>query len=453
MKPIDLAPDAKTKSWPLRALNLFAKAALPLVILAGAAFVFQDFRAAREDVPQRSARERVWTVETQTVAFDRFQPQLRLYGETQSGREVTLRALVSGEIVEIASNLRVGALVEAETPLVRIDPFDYESQLIEARANLLEAEARLREIEASTAAEEDALELARDQLDLAVRDLERAQELVASGNLSERSVDDRRLIVSQREQAVRQRVNNLAMQEARAEQQSAAIARFGRRIVDAERALENTTLRAPFSGYVSELNAQVGRMVGSNDIVVGLIDRGDVEVAFTLSDSQYGRIVKSGDALIGRPVSVNWYVGETPLTFDGHIARLAPQIAAASGGLRLIATLDADSRADLVRPGAFVEILVPDRAYDQVARIPETALYTGDQVFVVEEDRLQPRNIEIVGFDDTRILVRGDLKEGDTIITSRIAVAGAGLKVRDVNAPADRVRAPLARAPSATVSE
>lgn len=435
MKPIDLEVRTRTAPWPLRVLNVGAKIALPLIILAGALYGFQVLRDSRPDVPQRPARERVWTVETQTVSFSRHQPVMRLYGEIQSGRDVSLRALVSGEIVEIAPNLRIGALVEAGTALVRIDPFDYEGQLIEARANLLEAEARSREIEASSAAERDALANARDQLALAETDLERARELVGRGTISERTVDDRRLILSQREQGVQQRDNNIAMQQARGDQQIAAIARLERQVVEAERALQNTTLKAPFAGYISEVDADVGRMIGSNDTVVTLIDRSEIEVAVTLSDRQYGRVVEADRTLIDRPVTINWYVGETPLSYNGRIVRIAPQITAASGGVRVFAAVETPDDRDVIRPGAFVEVLVPDRAYDGVVELPETALYPGDQVFVVENERLMPRIVDVIGFAGASVLVRGDLADGETVITTKIATAGEGLKVRDINAP------------------
>ena len=418
MKPIDLATETRAAPWYVRGANLFAKAALPVIIVAGALYMYQQMVAARPEVPQRPARERVWSVETQKVSFDRVQPELRLYGETQSGREVALRALVSGEIIEVAPDLRVGAYVKKGEALVRIDPFNYEGQLVEARANLQEAEARLREIEASTVSERDALANAQDQYELGARDLERAKDLTAKGSLSQRTMDDRRLVVSQREQAVKQRENNLAMNEAKADQQRAAITRLERKVTDAERALENTTLKAPFSGYVTEVNAQVGRVVGTNDVAVGLIDGADVEVYFTLSDRQYGRIVEAGDDLVGRPITVNWYVGETPLTYTGHIARLAPQIAAATGGVRIIAVLDPKEDAALIRPGAFVEVMMPDRPYDGVVSLPETALYPDDEVFVVDgENRLEPRTVEVVGYDGDTILARGDLKPGDPVIT------------------------------------
>lgn len=433
MKPIDLAVETKTRPWPLRVLNLAAKIALPLVVLAGAYTIFQDFKAGRPEVPQRPARERVWTVETMPAEFRRIQPQLKLYGAIQAGRDIALRALVAGEIVEIAPDLRVGALVEAGTPLIRIDPFSYEGQVIEAQAERLEADARLREIEASIAADRDALANEDEQLTLASRDLERARDLVNRGSLSERSVDDRRLVVSQREQAVQQRRNSLAMNEARADQQRAAITRYGRRIEQAERDLNNTTLKAPFTGYVDAVSAQVGRVVNSNDVVVDLTDRSEIEVGFTLSDRQYGRIVAARGDVIGRPVTINWYVGDDPLTFSGRIARLAPEIAAASGGVKMIAVLDRTDRTDIVRPGAFVEVLVPDRAYDSVVQLPETALYPGDQVFVVKDQRLEPRQIDIVGFDGSDILVRGALEAGERIVTTRIAVAGQGLKVKDLS--------------------
>lgn len=437
MKPIDLSPDLKERPLALRIANAVVKTVLPVIILAAGVGIYMSFVNSRPEVPKRPAREEVWTVETVKAAFARHQPTIRLYGETQSGRDVALRTLVSGEIVEVAPDLKVGALVEAGTPLVRIDSFDYSGKLIEARANLAEAEARLREIEAGLVAERDALEGAREQLDIGVRDLERAEQLVQRRSLSERSVDDRRLVLSQREQAVQQRINNVAMQEARADQQRAAIERLQRQVVEAQRALKNTTLVAPFTGYVSELNAQVGRVVGSNDAVVTLIDRGEIEVAFTLSDRQFGRIVGAEGTIVGRPVTVNWWVGDDPVVFEGHVARLAPQIRAASGGVRVFATLDGDSHRDVIRPGAFVEVLVPDRVYDSVVNLPETAIYPDNTIFVIEEERMVPRVIEIVGFDGANVLVRGDVAEGDSILITKIAVAGEGVKVRDASEPAE----------------
>lgn len=411
------------------------KLALPLIVLGGSAFGFYTLWQSRPEPPERQSREKVWVVETAAAEFSSEQPTLRVYGQTESGREVALRALAQGEVVSVAPDLRVGALVDDGMPLVTIDSFDYEGRVIEARASLLEAEARLREIEAMVASERRALDLADEQRAFAARDLERADALRDRGTLSERALDDRRLLVSQRQQSVDQRKWNIEIQQAKADQQRASIDRFRRQLAEAERALENTVLTAPFSGYVAEVNAEVGRLMNASDVAVRLIDRQAVEVSFTLSDRQFGRIVEAEGDVIGRPIDVNWYLGDSPISFEGRIARLSPQISAVSGGVKIFATINPGETGNVLRPGAFVEVLVPDRTYDAVVTVPERSIYPGDTIFLVEDDRLTPREIEVVGFSETGILIRGDLEADDRILLTKITEAGEGLRVRDLSQP------------------
>ena len=82
-----------------------------------------------------------------------------------------------------------------------------------------------------------------------------------------------------------------------------------------------------------------------------------------------------------------------------------------------------------LRPGAFVEVLLPDRLHQQVVELPASALYRGDTVYAIAEGRLQPRAVELVADLGGRILVRGGLEAGEPIVTSRLAEIGPGLKV------------------------
>lgn len=83
-----------------------------------------------------------------------------------------------------------------------------------------------------------------------------------------------------------------------------------------------------------------------------------------------------------------------------------------------------------LRPGAFVEVQVEDRAYSNVVRLPQTSLYGGDTIYVISNGALESRTVELVGASGEDILVRGALKAGEDIMTSRLSHADAGLKVR-----------------------
>ncbi len=360
-----------------------------------------------------------------------YQPSLTLYGRAVSGRRVDLRALVSGEVLETGVNMREGGVVKQGAVLLRLDPFEYEGALEEAKAKLEEARAKVREIEAGIESERDALSHARTQLEISQRDLERAIPLERKGTVSKKAADDRRMVVSERKQGLEQRINNLEIQQAKAAQQRAVITQLEWKVRQAKRNLEDTVLEAPFDAYVTNVTAEKGRIVGANDQVATLIDANWVDVRFTLSDRQYGRIVSSEKTLINRPVEVLWHVGDEPIKYPARIERVGAEIAAEKGGVEIYARLENPNQPTPIRPGAFVEIRLPDRNYDKVTRLPPTALYGNDRVFVIEDGRLKARAVTLVGAAEDQILVRGEIGKGEKVITTRLSAAQNGLRVEE----------------------
>jgi RND family efflux transporter MFP subunit len=415
-----------------RGVRALLQILLPVALLAGAYAGYQYLLATQPTVAPSPPQEAVAPVRVVPVTYSSYQPQLTLYGETVAGREVQLRALVSGEVVETSPDLREGGEVSEGDVLLRIDPLDYEVALAETEAQIAETQARLQESEAQIRAQTAALERAREQLEIAQRDLERAEQLVERGALSQQVLDQRRLTVSQRQDAVEQSEISLTVQEARAAQQRAALERLRATRRTAERNLGDTSLTAPFDAYVSEPNAEVGKVLSTNDAVATLIDKSWIEVRVTLSDAQYGRLVRESGGVLGRPVEVRWYVGEEPFVYDAEIVRVGSQIASASGGVNVFARITDPLEPTPLRPGAFVETRVPDVQYEDVVRLPQTALYENNHVFVIRDDRLERRDVTQVGGADGFVLVRGDLQDGEQVAATRLARPGDGVKVRVV---------------------
>jgi len=419
----------------LRTMSNAMKVALPLLVLALGAVSYAGLKATRPDVPSRPAQEKVWPVLAAPVTFSDFKPEVRLYGETVAGRVVELRALVAGQVIETGPGLRSGGLVKKGDLLLRIDPFQYQGALVEAEAQLMEAKAELVEIEATLKSEQDALGHSKEQLEIAERDLARAEPLVQRGVVSKKVADDRRMIVSERNQAVKLRVNNLVVQGAKAEQQQAKIAQLDWKVRQAKRHLEETELKAPFDAYVKSVSAELGRLLGVNDAVATLLDRDWMDARFTLSDRQYGRIVTEGENVIGRPIEVLWRVGDRELAYQAVIERVAAEITSESGGVEVYARLTDPQKPIPIRAGAFVEVQVFDRAYSNVARLPETALYEGDRVYVIADGRLSERKVDLIGSAGDDVLVRGAIAEGDRVVTTKLTSAGEGLAVEEKTAP------------------
>lgn len=432
-----LPPDAATQHGAFWRVKIVLKALfqtlLALAIIVAAVMGLNRLVATKPDVPKRPVQEKSYAVETVTLALGDHAPAINVFGETAAGREVDLRALVGGEVMEIHPNLKAGGQVAQGDVLVAIDRFDYDGAVTEAQANLAEAKAALVESTGRVRLETANLVRAQEQLEFAERDLRRAEELLGKGAVTERTVDDRKLLVSQRQQALERTQNTLSLEEAKVVQQTATIERQEWRLQNAQRQLDNTILRAPFDAIVRSEAAELGRLVSVNDAIVSLYSSDEFEVRFTLSDNQYGRLLAESGTVVGRPVEVTWFLGNKPVTYPAVVSRIGADVASTRGGVDLIATIDSADATVSLRPGAFVEVSLSDQVYHDSFKVPETAYYGEGTVYVVKDGRLEQRAVTALAIDDGSILVTGNLNPGETLLTTRVPEAGTGLLVRDVN--------------------
>ncbi len=411
---------------------------LPIVVLITSFGAFFVLVSLREEVQTTPPTERVWQVNAQRVQLGDIQPMLNVFGEIVAGRRVDLRTFVGGEIIEASPNLRDGGIIEADDIILKIDPFAYENAVDETIARQTEARAKHEELIARRTQEENLLKRAQEQAVLRRRDLDRAIKLAKAGHISEKTLDDKRLAVSQQEQAVEMRKSSLAIQEARLEQQEGAVKRAEIAVALAERDLARTVLAAPFRGFLSNVTAAEGRQLNVNDRAATLTDADQLEVRFHLSDQQFGRIVTSAGSLSGQEINVLWKVGKKTLPFEGQIIRIGAEISQIAGGVSVFAEVRTPNRDSTLRPGAFVEVQLADRPYENVVRIPENAIYNGDIVYVIVDGRLQPRPVITVGTIGGDVIIQNGLKNGDLVMTTWFAEAGPGTRVQTPDAAASQ---------------
>jgi RND family efflux transporter MFP subunit len=375
---------------PFRALAA-KKGGLPLMILLAVIVIGFYLLSTRKVLVPIAPEERVWAVDAVSASYADVQPELTLYGQVISARSSELRGRVSGRIVEVAANFRDGGIVEKDELLLSIDRFDYETELAQQRSILKEAEIAMKKSR---------------------RKYARAAELHDEKNVSDEFLDDAEL--------------NLRQEEARVEQQGIAVLR-------AERDLQETAIVAPFSGVISEQSVELGQQVGSNDKLADLIDLSRLEVRFSLSNTQFGRLIGPEESLAGRAVKVIWEVGSEPLSFNGLISRAGAQISSSMGGVTVYATLDATDRFTRIRPGALVLVRVADRVYKSVIQAPDSVLYSDNTVYLIHDERLISEVVDVVGFSEGAVYFRpqadGAIINGDLIVTTQLREAGVGALV------------------------
>ncbi len=405
------------------------KILLPLIILLAGGAGFYLLVITKPVIEPEIVQERVWTVAAIPAKIEDQSLDLALFGSLVAARDVEMRSLVAGEVIEVGENFREGSIVEKGELLIGVDPFEFQARLDENKAQLLEAKSRLSELNATQKSEQAALSRDREVLEREVRNVARSESLSTRGNISEKALDDAKSTLSRQKQTVELREAQLDILNAKIGQQQAVIERLEVGIRRAERDLKNTRLLAPFKGYVAEVSAEFGKNIDARDKIARIIDASQLEARFLLSDSQYGRLVGDSAGIIGRPVTVKWQSGTTDLSFQGNVSRLSSEIDSNTGGVEVYAVLETNENINVLRPGAFVEVILSGNSYENVVKLPEYSVFDGEVVYVVREGRLQSRQVDVVAQNGSELFVRGDLNQDDMIVTTRFPEIGPNLKV------------------------
>lgn len=383
-----------------------SKLAMPILVLLAGVFVFSALVATEPKTKPAENRETVWSVAAQKVAYQSYQPRIAAFGELRARREVNLRALVSGEVVSTSAVFENGARVAKGDVLLEIDPFTYENQLADARAQLKGAKAVLKERNA-------AAKLARQEK-------ARADKLFKKGTVSKKTLDDK--------------TTDVTIKAARAEQQQSVVDRIQVQVKKAKRDLANTKVVAPFSGYLANINAREGRVLNPNDQVGMLLDSDNFDVVFNLSDAEYGRFLERNSEVVGRRVNVVWQIGGERIELSAEIERVGAQISQTTRGVDVFARITGKLPSNL-RGGAFVTVELLAQPVPDVMAIKKDALYGDNNLFIIENGRLVNRTVDDFIDDGAQILLRGGLKAGEMVLTTRFNEAAPGVAVKIVDAP------------------
>lgn len=403
------------------------KVAAPVAVLALGMLIFAGLRATRPQLAAKPVAERVWTVAVAEIELGALRPVMNFEGEVVAGREAELRPLVAGPIVELHPNFAAGGRLCKGDTVLRVDPFAYQAAVSERKAELAEARARVDELDSEIAAETKNLGRDRDQWALARQELERRTQLRSAGTVSDRSLEEARLVESERQQRVTAREQAIARNAAKLEQARAAVGRLEWALKRAERSLADTTLVAPFDGFLHDTDAAVGKQVAVSDRLGRLIEATTLEVRFHVPDHAYARLSRA--PLAEFPAEVHWRVGDSERVYPAVLDRVDSKIKSASGGVLIYARLTGLPAATDLRPGAFVTVAVTDRGYEAAARLPARALHDGDTVYVVSDGRLAARKVEMLAREGGDLIVRGDLAAGDRVVTTRFPEIAPGVRV------------------------
>ncbi len=286
---------------------------------------------------------------TVTVSSEAIRERIAASGTVQPTQTVNLSPKVAGILVELLVDQ--GDTVAAGQPIARMESEEVNAQLRQDRASLAEAEAQLRSIqlgsrreeiaraEAGVAANQAQIEDAQARLNLAEDRLSRNRDLQAQGAISLSDLNDSLNEVQVAEAALRQaqaRTEEARQQVAdlqnrpdrnSIDEAAARIERIRGQIQATESRLEDTLIRAPFAGVITQKFATEGAFVtptttastataATSTAIVALAD--GLEVLAEIPEADISRI-EPGMAV---EVRADAFLGET---FDGEVRLIAPE--------------------------------------------------------------------------------------------------------------------------------
>ncbi len=397
MKARQVAPTARGKA-------LWLMLCIAILVLGFGTFIL--LANLRPEPSQRMQPELIPAVRTQVLSYRNTPLQVSGDGNVSPLSEISVAAQVGGELVYVSEQLVSGGHFAAGELMLQIDPRDYETALAEAEADL--------------AASRSNLALINTQLERLER--LRAQSFAAQENLDE--------ALSRRDQTL------------------ATIARQEATISNRRLALERSSVRAPFDGFVLSRSIASGDIVSPGQQLARFYSSAEMEIRIALrsADAAFIPGLWSAGRSEPRPASVRVNHGGLQYQWPGYLHRVEADIDQHTRTVDVIVRVPAPSEAGTLLdgqspavipeappllPGMYATVSIEGIELPEHFTVPVSALRNNDTIWVATpENRLRIEAVTVIREEgDLAVLLAPQLRPGAAIIISDIALVSDGMRI------------------------
>ena len=327
-------------------MKIILKVILPILLIAISFIGSKALITAREPLQSKQVPSVVPKVSTITVNIETHSPPIHTYGTVKSFFETQLTPQVSGEIISISKDFRVGKSVTKGTFLAQIDTTDYQAILSKEAALLSNYERTLEE------------EIIRAE--------QANQDWLASG----RKLDSASSFVLRKPQLSAAKAN---------------IASSKASIKKAQADIDRCTIKAPFDAVVSQRSASLGNYATAQSTLGTLVATEHAEIRLPLTPAQVQRIqLPTKDT---EPTAITLTSPTKPQAkWQASLTRTEPIIDPRNQVVFVIAEIASPYDCEVPLPvGTFVNASIPAAPVNGALKIPEAALINDSYLWAVDK--------------------------------------------------------------------
>ncbi len=328
----------------------------------------------------------------------------------EPAQDSQVAAGTSGQVASIV--MQTGSGVSAGDTVVRLDPVDLQLQVDSARTAVQSARINLtsaqRAARDSLTQTQDALRGAETNLELARQQYTQGQRLFGSGGIAQTELTQLKAQLESAQAAYQQTQDALAQAE-RAPSENLELLRLQiqgaeTQLRQAERALAETNITAPYAGEVAEVLVEQGEFIGAGSPAFRLVSSEEQLARFSVPVEDATRLQEAGQVWIS-------YSG---LDYAAQILRTSQ----VPGQTRLVeVTAKLYPSEDRIPTGTVTQ-LDYELTLAQGIKLPSGAVQTsGGQsyVFTVTGGATQRQAVNVVNEAGDEIIVRG-LQPGTRVV-------------------------------------
>lgn len=175
--------------------------------------------------------------------------------------------------------------------------------------------------------------------------------------------------------------------------------------------LENTEVRSPISGVVSERFVKNGNMIGTDQQLYRVTDFTPLMAILHVPEHEMSKIRKNQRAELRADALPNQI-------FVGHVERISPVVDTQTGTFKV--TVYVDQTEDLLRPGMFSRVRIVYDTRQNTRMIPRSAVITEDlnqSVFVIKDSLAFKQSIQTGYNNGLNVEVIEGLEDGEIVVT------------------------------------